>query len=80
MISGSSSRGHRWTWSDYKARMVDRNKFKDTIPMRMDTLPVNVEGPSKQNTRKKGYQRKDFGGSKKYPVKSYIAESKSEMI
>lgn len=60
--------------------MVDRIKFRDTTLMRMDTLPVIVEGPSKQKTRKKGYQRKDFGDSKKYPVKSYIAENKSEMI
>ena len=41
-----------------------------------DTSPLNAERVNKQEIRESPI-RKDSGGSKKYPVKSYIAEGKS---
>ncbi|XP_074355324.1 uncharacterized protein LOC141694519 [Apium graveolens] len=78
--SGSSNRGQKspsYSDSGYKTRMVDRKNVKCFNCGEMGHFATECRRSQQERYKGKAYQRKDSGGSKKYPVKSYIAEGRS---
>ncbi|XP_074352748.1 uncharacterized protein LOC141691896 [Apium graveolens] len=78
--SGSSNRGQKspsYSDSGYKTGMVDRKNAKCFNCGEMGHFATECRRSQQARDKGKAYQRKDFGGSKKYPVKSYIAEGRS---
>ncbi|XP_074342215.1 uncharacterized protein LOC141679680 [Apium graveolens] len=78
--SGSSNRGQKspsYSDSGYKTGMVDRKNVKCFNCGEMGHFATECRRSQHARDKGKAYQRKDSGGSKKYPVKSYIAEGRS---
>ncbi|XP_074327569.1 uncharacterized protein LOC141665482 [Apium graveolens] len=78
--SGSSNRGQKspsYSDSGYKTGMVDRKNVKCFNCGEMGHFATKCRRSQQARDKGKAYQRKDSGGSKKYPVKSYIAEGRS---
>ncbi|XP_074374572.1 uncharacterized protein LOC141714981 [Apium graveolens] len=78
--SGSSNRGQKspsYSDSGYKTGMVDRKNVKCFNCGEMGHFATECRRSQQARDKGKAYQRKDSGGSKKYPVKSYIAEGRS---
>ncbi|XP_074374207.1 uncharacterized protein LOC141714594 [Apium graveolens] len=78
--SGSSNRGQKspsYSDSGYKTWMVDRKNVKCFNCGEMGHFATECRRSQQARDKGKVYQRKDFGGSKKYPVKSYIPEGRS---
>ncbi|XP_074323206.1 uncharacterized protein LOC141660144 [Apium graveolens] len=78
--SGSSNRGHKspsYSDSGYKTWMVDRKNVKCFNCGEMGHFATECKRSQQARDKGKTYQKKDYGGSKKYPVKSYIAEGRS---
>ena len=57
--------------------MVDMNKFRCYNCDEVGHFESECRKPQQAKDKGKTYQKKDSGKSKKYPVKSYIAEGKS---
>ncbi|XP_074324069.1 uncharacterized protein LOC141660989 [Apium graveolens] len=78
--SGSSNRGQKspsYSDSGYKIGMVDRKNVKCFNCGEMGHFATECRRSQQARDKGKAYQRKDSRGSKKYSVKSYIAEGRS---
>ncbi|XP_074377221.1 uncharacterized protein LOC141718736 [Apium graveolens] len=78
--SGSSNRGQKspsYSDSGYKTGMVDRKNVKSFNCGEMGHFATECRRSQQARDKGKAYQRKDSGGSKKYPMKSYLAEGRS---
>ncbi|XP_074327855.1 uncharacterized protein LOC141665773 [Apium graveolens] len=78
--SGSSSRGQRsnsYSSFGYKTGMVDIKKFKCYNCDEVGHFSSECRKPQQSKDKGKRVQKRDSGKSKKYPIKSYIAEEKS---
>ncbi|XP_074328193.1 uncharacterized protein LOC141666092 [Apium graveolens] len=78
--SGSSNRGQRSSSSSgsgYKTGMVDRSKFRCYNWGEVGHFATECRKSQQGKDKGKVYEKKDSGSSRKYPLKSYIAEGKS---
>ncbi|XP_074336261.1 uncharacterized protein LOC141673416 [Apium graveolens] len=78
--SGSNNCGQRSSSSSgsgYKIGMVDRSKFRCYNCDEVGHFATECRKSQQGKDKGKAYQKKNSGSSRKYPVKSYIAEEKS---